>query len=163
MALIFAGTAAGAAITFVPEAPVTGPVVHLGDVADLSAVPASLRERAAALELVRLVRDQRRVVLDRADLASRARSLLPALAPLLAMDHGPVVVLRHVGAAPLPQVSGANDLGIAKGETVQLTVRSGPVTVQRSARALQAGQAGGQVFVMTEERAVLAAVCCGGQ
>ena len=161
VSLIIAGAAASAAITFSPEAAITSSVVHLGDVADLSALPSTLRQRAAALELVRLAQDRRRVVLDRADLVSRARALMPALAPLLPAGGASVVVLRHVGAAPLPSARGDQPGGIAKSEPVTVTVRIGSVTVTRAARAMQAGQPGGQFFVLTAEHAVLSVECCG--
>lgn len=158
--LLLAASAA-ATISFAPQAEVTGPLVRLGDVADLSALPATLRTRAAALPVAQLVRDQRRTVLDRADLAARARALMPVLRDLLPAGSAPVAILRHTALPQLPMASGASPARIARGEAVEVVVRSGPFTIRRSARALQDGVPGENLFVVADGRDVLAAACCG--
>ncbi|WP_088307319.1 hypothetical protein [Novosphingobium sp. B 225] len=159
-ALLIAASALGT-ITFAAEAEVTGPTVRLGDVAELSAVPESLRRQAAGLPLARLALDQRRTVMDRAELAARARALMPVLRDLLPAGSAPVTILRHTGLPALPLASGAAPGLIRKGEPVSVAVRAGPVMIRRSAKALQGATAGEQLFVATAERDVLTAVCCG--
>lgn len=159
-ALLLAASAAGT-IAFAPQAEVTGSVVRLGDVAELSALPATLRARAAALPVAQLPQDQRRTVLDRADLAARARSLMPVLRDLLPTGSAPLTILRHTALPDLPLASGASPARIARGEAVEVVVRSGPFAIRRSARALQDGVAGGTLFVVADGRDVLAAACCG--
>ncbi len=161
LALLLISASALPAIAFAPEAEVSGSTVRLGDVAELSAVPAALRSRAAALPLVRLELDQRRTVLDRADLAARARALMPVLRDLLPAGSAPVTILRHTGLPDLPLATGQSAGVIRKGEPVSVAVRAGPVVIRRSAKALQGAGPGQQLFVATAERDVLTAVCCG--
>ena len=156
-----AAAAAVPAILFAPQASLPTAHVRLGDIADVSALPADLQSRAAALELAVLPRDTRRTVIDRAWLASRARALVPGLAPYLGAQTGSVVILRHALAAPVPVVRGADAGSIHRGETVEVFVRAGPVAVTRAATALQDAVPGGMLFVVTQERSVLAAQCCG--
>lgn len=153
--------AANGAIVFAPQAKVESPRVRLGDVADLSAVPPLLREKARALVLIDLREDRRRTVVDVAGLASRARALMPVLAPLLRSATGQVVIARHQARPALPEACGVEAGGIAKGESVTLRIRFGPVTIERAVRALQAADAGQQLFVSTPARDVIEALACG--
>ncbi|MEO8113195.1 MAG: hypothetical protein ABI655_02360 [Phenylobacterium sp.] len=97
--------AAAAPIAFEREVEITGRSVQLGDVADVSRLPAGLRGRAAALPVTEFRPGQERLVLGSRRLAERARALMPALSPWLpAAIDSPIVVRlaadRRAQAAP---------------------------------------------------------------
>lgn len=79
--------------------------VAFGDVADVSRLPAALRDRAAALPIVQ-VPASGHLVLTSGRLTERARALMPALAPFLPMGTQEKIVVRRAGNAPPPVLAG---------------------------------------------------------
>src|SRR6185312_1946481 len=90
--------AAALPLAFRPEATVPGPQVALGQIADLSGLPAALRDRAADLP-VATVAPGRTLVVSARRLAERARGLLPALSPWLPEAGAGVVRLQGASSA----------------------------------------------------------------
>lgn len=88
-------------IDFRGDVTVNGRIVRLGQVADLSALPAPLRTRAEVLEVARLSAGGTTVI-DTARLAARARAQLPALAPWMRETNVRSTVI-HASAAPSPR------------------------------------------------------------
>jgi len=106
----FGLVAAAAPVAFQRDVAVRSPAVALGDLADLSRLPAALRGRAAALPIAR-VPAQGRLVLTSQRLAERARALMPALGPWLAPGTDDAVVVRLAAEAPAPAAKSAPPAG----------------------------------------------------
>lgn len=145
-------------MSFVTRAEMTGDIVRLADVADLSALPPALRDRAAAAPVARL--RQAEQTLSSREVARRARAAVPALAAWLPSGPDqPILVRRLEAPAPsavseaLPPVAPA----VRAGDPLTVRVAIGPVTVEREVHALQSGRAGQAVFVRTPEGVVLRA------
>ena len=94
-------------LAFSAEATVEGPRVALGDIADVSRLPADLRAHAATLALARLQPGQDRMAISTRMAAERARAQMPALAPWLdTRTDTTIAVRRRTGAAaPLQQAA----------------------------------------------------------
>lgn len=71
--------------------------VRLGDVADLSDLPASLRSRAQAVVLLRFAPGTETLRIDTTRLVERARAQLPALTPFLRAEPGQIITIRLDG------------------------------------------------------------------
>lgn len=84
-------------VVFVDSAITHGREVRLGDIADVSALPADIRARAAVLVLAHVPPHQRQLRISAARLAERARARLPLLAGYLGSDDGRVVTVRFNG------------------------------------------------------------------
>ncbi len=77
---------------------VTRPMVRLGDVLDLSALPLDVRTRTENIVLVRLRPGQTRVGFSTRRLYERSRALAPALGPWLPPGDDTAVVVRRAAA-----------------------------------------------------------------
>ncbi|KSB91857.1 hypothetical protein AS593_07480 [Caulobacter vibrioides] len=84
-----------ATTTYRAEAEVASELVRLGEVMDLSGLPAAVRERATAVPVARAPGPGGRSTFDAATLNSRARAGMPAIAPWLPAADGKVVVTRR--------------------------------------------------------------------
>lgn len=138
-------------------------VLKLGDVADLKVLPVSLRDLAAALPLVtRSAKPIDRI--DHAWLASRARSLMPALSPWFQGPFDGQTIFEPKGGAvsPIADCSPSDD-GVTKGDTVTVRILSGPFQIERQTIAMQAAKSGDRLFVRTADGSALAALCAGDQ
>src|SRR5258706_6137758 len=71
--------------------------VRLGDLADLSSLPARLRQRASSLKLVRLGPTQRTLSMRSRRVAERARALMPSLRPWLVGEADFAIAVRRTG------------------------------------------------------------------
>src|SRR5260221_7784924 len=71
--------------------------VRLGDLADLSSLPARLRQRASSLKLVRLGPTQRTLSMRSRRVAERARALMPSLRPWLVSEGDFAIAVRRTG------------------------------------------------------------------
>lgn len=91
--------AQAAPLAFRPQVEVSGPVVTLRDVADLSRLPSVLKDRASGLEIARLAPGARRTV-TAAAVVDRARVLMPALAPWLNGGADQPVMLHRAAVEP---------------------------------------------------------------
>jgi hypothetical protein len=152
--------AAARGISFVPEVVVRGDTVHLGDVADVSVLPENVRSRAEKLPLMRLPTNQKPLKLSGSEIAARARSLMPVLAPWFGSASGTVSIMRR-NNDPMQIVANASQLGgIAKDDTVRVTIVAGIYTIERQAIAMSDAQIGERFFVKTQDRKVLSALCC---
>ncbi len=121
--IIIAMTVAAAApLDLVSSATVTSPVVTLGDVADLSSLPAGLRERAADLPVAAFRPGQTQIEFTSAKLTRRARTLVPALGQWFAAGGDDVIAVRLEGKLQPAAVPHAACLeptrALAAGETV---------------------------------------------
>lgn len=158
--MIFASVAAGG-VLFTPEVVVRNDILYLGDVADVSALPINIRNRAEKLPLMRLPENRSPVMLDVSDIAARARSLIPALAPWFQKSVGTVSILRRRDDPMRLMANATQDNSIAKDERVRVTIVAGIYTVERQGIAMSNAKAGERLFVKTENRKVLSVTCCG--
>jgi hypothetical protein len=156
IALALAGS-----VSLVPTAMVRGDVLRLGDVADTSQLPMSMRDRASKLELMKLPDNSDSVHLRGEDIAARTRSLMPALAPWLVQMKGDIVVRRRSADPLMPVVHATRTDGILKDEPVQLTISAGIYTIERRGIAMSDGRPGGKLFIKTEDGKAISALCCG--
>lgn len=88
--------ALGVLVAPVRDIEVSAAHVLLGDVLDLSAVPAGLRVSAAALEIAAFRPGRDRMTFTTGEAAQRARALMPALAPWLADGPAQTVSVRRL-------------------------------------------------------------------
>lgn len=148
-------------VSLVPTAMVRGDVLRLGDVADTSQLPLPMRDQARRLALMNLPNNSDPVHLRGEDIAARARSLVPALAPWLAQMKG-VIIVRRRSADPLSPVARAiRTDGIRKDEPVQLTIFAGIYKIERRGIAMSDGRPGNKLFIRTEDGKAISALCCG--
>lgn len=140
---------------------VEGDMLHLSDVADLSALPEPLAQRAEGLIVARLSNSISTV--SAREIAARARAALPGLSPWLpdGSDREIRVEQRKSQSATsvsaptaAPASAPARPL-VRTGEALKIRVVVGPVEIERSAKALQDGWAGRSIFVRTTEGTVL--------
>jgi hypothetical protein len=118
-AALLAQTSPGAGMAvYRGQASVSGEVVRLGDVANLSALPAGLRDRAEALPIARFRSGQTQMSIRPDRLAEKARALMPVLAWRLPMDAQPILVRRSMAAAaPRPSNCLAAQRAMTAGDT----------------------------------------------
>lgn len=163
MSLLFLVAAHAVAVaeplSFRSEASIHGDIVRLSDVADLSGLPAGLRERTAAIPIARL--RSREQVLSSRTVARRARGSVPALTAWLPNSPDQPIRIRSTGPAEQARADAeaavAPVSGIRAGEPVTLHVQVGPVVVEREVTALQTARPGRPVFVRTADGVVLSA------
>lgn len=159
--LMIASCTAAAAepVTFRSEASVQGDIVRLSDVADLSALPASLRARTAATPVARL--RSREEVLSSRTLARRARGAVPALSAWIPDGPDQPIRMRSTEVAvqsrPPARTAAPPPSAVRAGDSVTLHVQVGPVAIEREVTALQTARAGRPVFVRTADGVVLSA------
>jgi hypothetical protein len=199
------------------QATVSGDAVRLGDVADLSALPAGLRGPAQSLTIAWFRPGQTEMIVRPERLAEKARSLMPALASRLPAGVTDPIRVRRSSEAPSsvpartcltarrdmsagetprrddfetapcgrdpvppalrydPALASARltrDLragdsiatppafalaGVQAGQSMVLTIRVGPVTVERQVVAVRASGPGRPVFVQGDDRQVFSA------
>lgn len=145
-------------IAFKDEAVAARGPVTLGQVADVSALPASMRRRAS--DLVLIERPARVVTVSHRVLASRARSLMPALAPWLGeIRSGTLRLEAHHDAQPVRLVSDGGSRAI-RGGSVTVVTRAGPFTIERRGTAVQDARSGERGFVRFADGSVVSATCC---
>lgn len=82
------------------EVTTTGPELRLADLADLSILPADLREHARSITLTRFAGNRRTVVLSEREVVARARARMPALARWLPPPAGKSISVRIADGAP---------------------------------------------------------------
>ncbi|MBS0503421.1 MAG: hypothetical protein JSS55_06375 [Proteobacteria bacterium] len=134
-----------------------GPVA-LGQVADLSVLPGSLRRRASGLAL--MARPARATLIRHRLLASRARALMPALRPWLTEDQAGILQLApHADVQPV-QLIAAGASEPARGASVAVLTRIGLVTIERRGTAVQDARRGERAFVRFADGSVVSARCC---
>jgi hypothetical protein len=135
-------------------------VVRLGNIADLSSVPISLRPQAAALALFETTPVEQ--VVGQHQVASRARSLMPALGPWLSRPYSGVVRIEgRFVQGPKTVVESNGPDGVVAGAAVITRLRLGIYTIERNGLALQPAKFGERLFVRTSD-GVLSAYCCEG-
>lgn len=158
LAAAFATAPAGAVPLVFPDTlrARAGPV-RLGEISDLSALPAPLRARAAAVVVLAMAPPASHH--SHAALAARARALLPALGPWLPRSY-PGRLSVPPATPGIAAVALATTEAVAAGDAVTLRVRTGPFEIRREARALQPAKPGQAVFVRTAD-GVVRATCCG--
>lgn len=134
-----------------------GPVI-LGQIADLSAVPESLRRRAS--DLVLMERPAQPAAISYQSLASRARSLMPALRPWLnKVQVGTLRLNGHYDAHPVELIA-ADASDMIEGANVTVVTRAGPFTIERRGTAVQDARSGESSFVRFADGTVVSAACC---
>lgn len=130
--------------------------IRLGDVADLRALPQTMRLRASALELAQSPRNK---AWRHSDLAARARALMPALGPWLSGSYrGRLRFASEPARTPIVAIAARTP--VARGDTVSTRLTTGIFTIEREATALQAGVPGAPIFVRVGDD-VVTAICCG--
>ncbi|WP_186209013.1 hypothetical protein [Burkholderia gladioli] len=112
-AACFATSGSGApsadpAIRFHASVTVDGPIVTLGDAADLAALPPALRQRAQALVLIALAPSAKTAQVDEQRLSDAARHGIPMLAPWLA-DTPPrrIEIVRRIAGPRMAALDAA--------------------------------------------------------
>jgi hypothetical protein len=164
-ALLLAGSIAATPadagqLAFADKAIARGDVLTLGEVADVQKLPADLRVQAAALPLIARSGDK---VFQHRQLASRARSLMPALAPWLRGPFEGQLAVSARGAQwamPMASCDGSEE-GVAKGDTLAVRISTGPFSIEREGVAMQDAQSGDRLFVRTAEGSALVVQCEG--
>jgi hypothetical protein len=148
-------------LVFVEEAKVAAPVLTLGDVADVATLPVALRKDAEKLVLMKLPASRASLTLSAADVAAKARSLIPSLTPWVEGATGNILIHRR-SADPRRIIAIASGPdGITKDDSVRVRIASGPFTIEREGRALSNAKNGDRLFIRTEDRKALSAMCCG--
>lgn len=146
-------------LTFHSEASIQGDIVRLSDVADLSALPASLRDRTAGTPVAR-VQSREQVVSSRA-IARRARAAVPVLSAWLPEGAEQFIRVRSIEAVEparaVAPIATPPSFAISAGDAVTLRTQVGPVVVEREVTALQAARPGHSVFVRTADGVALSA------
>lgn len=146
-------------LAFRSEVRIDSAIVRLSDVADLSDLPAGLRDRAGPTPVARLRSGDQ--VLSSRTLAARARGAVPALSVWLPPSPDQPVHVRSSESLrtvrPDAAVAVAPEPIIEAGDALTVRVQVGPVVVERDVRALQPGRSGRSLFVRTAEGAVLSA------
>jgi flagella basal body P-ring formation protein FlgA len=137
----------------------SAPVLTLGDVADLTQLPVTIRARAASLVLVDGAMARPGMTLSHHLLASRTRALMPLLGPQLDQTYSGA--LRLNAMAPVIAASGSDFDAVVVGESVTIRLHFGIYTIERNGRALQSAKSGERFFVRTSG-GVISALCCGG-
>jgi hypothetical protein len=158
---IVAASAAGL-ITFHSDVRPPQNLLRLGDVADVSVLPDALRERAVILPLLRLPKGKDDVQISTGALKSRARALIPALGPWFGEKaEGTVHVRRMTPRATTLLAQALTDHGVAKGDKVRVTLRTGIFTIERDAVAMSNAKPGQRFFARTTDHKALPVLCCG--
>jgi hypothetical protein len=165
IATLFLATAAAAPVPaqqmlFAEQIVAGESTLVLDKVADLSVLPDALRKSAAELSILPVGSDAQRGSYTHSQLASRARSLMPALGPWLVGPFEGTLTISHRENLPAALCNG-DDEGIAKGAPVVVRFVAGPFQIERAATALQPAKAGERLFVRTADGEALA-VKCGG-
>jgi hypothetical protein len=105
IAMLAATSAQAGPVVFASRVQLSSPRVTLGDIADLSGLPATLSNSAAALELTTVPPGRQEIVLSVQRSAERARALMPALQPWLADVSPGDIDAQVVRPAGLPAAS----------------------------------------------------------
>jgi hypothetical protein len=159
LVLLFAAAASQPMrLVFRDTLPSTESAVTLGDVADLSILPAAMRTRAAAIVVARGT--QMHNDLSHHALAAHARSLMPALAPWTAGPYDNRIRAARSARRPIMAVTARSSL--EAGDPLTTRLSAGIFTIEREATALQSAREGDFLFVRVGDD-VLKALCCGGE
>jgi hypothetical protein len=145
-------------LVFANEIVARGEVLTLGQVADVRKLPANLRAQAAALPL--MVRGPGGRIEHR-QLASRARSLMPALAPWLrGRFEGRLTVASRDAQPAMPMAScdGSED-DVATGDVLAVRITVGPFLIERNGVAMQDARPGERLFIRTADGNALVVQC----
>lgn len=155
---LIAGALAASPMAFRNEAEISGEAITLGAIADLKDLPADLRASAELLALYPLPDKLRGTVVEHSELASRARSLLPALSPWLS---GKLEGKLKINSAPnsLPLLTTLCGDGVAKGAFVSSVINAGWYRIERKVEALQQGDPGKSFFARTSDGEVTTVYC----
>jgi hypothetical protein len=149
-------------IRFAEKIVASANMITLGDVANLESLPVPLRKQASALPMMMVGGSGGRAI-QHSQLASRARSLMPALAPWLhGSFEGQLVISGRFAQSRLPMArcdSGPEAVEIGRAVVVRVT--AGPYQIERKATALQSARAGDRLFVRTADGDALAVQCEG--
>lgn len=146
-------------LMFHSQARVSGDVVRLGDVADVSSLPELLRDRAASTPVARM--GAHRQVLSSRLMSERARAAMPALSAWMPSSSEQWVQVDSDGILETPAPSGPaarpHEPDISPGDALTVRVAIGSVLIEREVHALQSGRRGRPLFVRTAEGRVLSA------
>lgn len=142
-------------LAFFPTVQIRGEILRLGDVADLSALPPALAERAGRTALLRVDRRTLQTSVARSDLAAQAGARLPILAGCFNTADGDPVLIRRKTGDETPRVRIAAEARVSKGEPVAVQIASGPFTIERSGFAAGEAGPGERLFVRTANGQVI--------
>jgi hypothetical protein len=150
-------------VVFRDEATVTSRSVTLGQIANLDTLPPSMKVEAATIHLFDFRPRQKQIRVTQSDLVSRARSLLPSLAPCLPRQQTGDVTISFGDARISPIfVRSTSGTGFKSGDKVATRLDAGIFSIEREGVAMQDGVPGARAFVRTRD-GVLSALCCEGQ
>jgi hypothetical protein len=146
---------------------IDGAAVRLGDLAPLAGFAAAARAPGADRIVAMLPPGRSRIVVTRGALAGRVRRAAPAAGALSVENaDAPVTIVRRLpvrtaadpaaddAAAAAAADARQEPAGIARGSSLTLVSRVGPVTITREVTAMQPGRPGGRMFVRDPEGAV---------
>lgn len=144
-------------LAFRADVRIDGEIVRLSDVVDVTDLPAVLRARAAEIPVASLTSSDQ--ILSSRAIAARARAAAPGLSAWLpASPDQPIHVRSGLATLATGALVAPSDAPVVRaGDALTVSVRVGPVVVERDVRALQDGWAGRRVFVRTSEGSVLTA------
>lgn len=158
LATLIAGTLVVSPLAFSGEVEISGEAITLGAIADLKDLPAELRARAEVLVLYPIPPSKHATVIEQSKLASRARSLLPALSPWLTGKFEGKVKIGNASQSP-PVLTAFCGEGIPKGALVPSVLNAGWYRIERKMEAIQQGEQGMPFFVRTSDGDVTTVYC----
>jgi hypothetical protein len=131
----------------------------LGEVADLSVLPSEMRSSASALVVVTMQKSRTTGSVPHAVLASRARSLMPALGAWLPSEQQGSVNIARRANTNRGFTARCGKEGLEKGASVSVRLTTRDLTIDRSALVLQAAKSGQRFFAKAADGTVLNATC----
>lgn len=157
-AILMAGALIASPVEFRDKAVIDDADIRLGAVADLGNLPVELRTRAEQLVLYPMSDARGATIINHAQLASRARALLPALSPWLSGRFEGTI---QIGPSPSPAPRFIMSCGevVPKGAFVTAAIDAGWFRVERKVQALQRGAPGSAFFARTSDGEVAKVYC----
>lgn len=161
-AILFVAVASPTPFVFRDKVEIRGEYVTLGAVADLGVLPPELRGRAETLSLLKIQPHSRDLSISHERLASRARSLMPALAAWLPPASSGAIRINF-GATQSRYAVAACGKGVAKGTALTIGIDTNWFRVERQVVALQDGRTDGLFFARTPDGEVMQIYCEGSK
>jgi hypothetical protein len=121
-------------------------------------MPVPLRNQAAGLRLFVIAPNRKEQNVSQEAMASRVRSLMPALGPCLADRYAGDTRIRMGATNNMMAVPVGGD-AIASGDRVSARIKAGIFTVERAGVAMQSAHRGERFFMRTRDGAI-SAQCC---
>lgn len=156
MTAVLASVLLAGSLVFAADAVIEDDTLRLGQVADLSSLPAGLRGKADALPLARVAQTADAAVVPTAYLVGQARARMPALTRWLPPATSDIVRLHRTVPASAPTVQATE---VRNGDIVSVRIVADGFAIERQGTALADAHPGERLFVRTAEGQVILAHC----